>query len=121
MTRGSANSAPLGYMATARRFNEDFELDGVTKTSQAHEASAFTRRSSHGQSAFDARGLVFTVVLSKKLHKGLQEAVKAYEAGFSVEGSCGLCDFKARTVLTFSVNRLSFIFCRRSSNGLRRQ
>ncbi|KAG3116033.1 hypothetical protein PI124_g5562 [Phytophthora idaei] len=36
--------------------------------------------------SFDARGLVFTVVLSKKLHKGLQEAVKAYEAGFvSVE------------------------------------
>ncbi|KAG2825830.1 hypothetical protein PC111_g9231 [Phytophthora cactorum] len=60
------------------------ELDGVTKTSQAHEASAFTRRSSHGQSAFDARGLVFTVVLSKKLHKELQEAIKAYEAGFSV-------------------------------------
>ncbi|KAG3062283.1 hypothetical protein PI125_g24560 [Phytophthora idaei] len=68
--------------------------------------------------SFDARGLVFTVVLSKTLHKGLHEAVKAYEAGFSVEGSCGLCDFKARTVLTFSVNRLSFIFCRRSSNGL---
>ncbi|KAG3074275.1 hypothetical protein PC122_g14456 [Phytophthora cactorum] len=71
--------------------------------------------------SFDARGLVFTVVLSKKLHKALQEAVKAYEAGFSVEGSCGLCDFKARTVLTFSVNHLSFIFCRRSSNGLRWQ
>ncbi|KAG3235728.1 hypothetical protein PI124_g19245 [Phytophthora idaei] len=34
--------------------------------------------------SFDARGLVFTVVLSKKSHKGLQEAVKAYEAGFSV-------------------------------------
>ncbi|KAG2994591.1 hypothetical protein PC118_g3422 [Phytophthora cactorum] len=62
--------------------------------------------------SFDARGLMFTVVLSKSYTKDFRK---------NTEGSCGLCDFKARRVLTFSVNRLSFIFCRRCSNGLRRQ